>query len=453
MLWVYGSPDELRQLVNAAHRQGLAVIIDAVYNHLGPDGNYTGVFSPYYIRADHTTGWGQGMNFDGPQSAFLREFFIQNALHWIHEYHMDGLRLDATHAMVDDSARHFLAELTGRLQESVTDRRIHVIAEDNRNLATLIKPADEGGMGLSAVWSDDFHHQVRRLTAGDKDGNYADFQDHLVNLATTLNKGWLYSGQHAPFFGGPRGTSTDGLPLHRFVFFIQNHDQVGNRAFGDRLHHQIDAATYRAVSTLLLSLPETPLLFMGQEWATSAPFLYFTDHDEELGKSVREGRKEEFKSFLTFSGTENLPDPQAPETFRRSKIIWTEKLKEPHSSTWLYYQALSKWRRQAFGFGAPYREFSASVLSPKTLLLKRISRDGRRLLIVIQLQGDGKVDLTEHPSLRTSAPGWEVVLTSEEKTYAAEPQPIVNHIAGEAPLVEFSRPGAVIFKEKATSPS
>jgi maltooligosyltrehalose trehalohydrolase len=443
----YGSPDELRQLVNASHRAGLAVIVDAVYNHLGPDGNYTGVFSPFYTTSNHKTDWGQGMNFDGERSVHLREFFIQNALHWIHEYHMDGLRLDATHAMADNSARHFLAELVMRVKESTLGRRVHIIAEDNRNLATLIRPESEGGFGLTAVWADDFHHQVRRIAAGDHDGYYVDYSDQVEDLVETINKGWFYQGQPSVFLKGPRGTTSEGLPPHQFVFCIQNHDQVGNRAFGDRLHHQIDAPTYRAVSTLLLSAPETPLLFMGQEWATRSPFLYFTDHDEELGKAVREGRKEEFKSFLTFSGAQDLPDPQAPDTFRRSKLVWTEKLKEPHTSMWQFYQALIQWRRSEFGFGSPHSKYKAVAADKGTVLIRRTARDGGEVLIVVRLKGAGVIDLALHPDVVSTNKPWHVIITSEEKTYAPEPSAPVVHLTGPAPKIEFARPGAVILKE------
>ncbi len=449
----YGRPDDLRRLIDQAHRLGLAVFIDVVYNHLGPDGNYTGVYSPHYVTSRHQTAWGHALNFDGEQNSGTREFFIQNALHWIQEYHADGLRLDATHAIMDESHQPFLAELTSRIHEATKEeRKVHVIAEDNRNLVSLLRSPAEGGSGLSAVWSDDFHHQVRRITAGDHEGYYLDFSDRLSELVETLRGGWYYRGQYAPFFGGPRGSDPAGIALNRFVFFIQNHDQIGNRATGERLHHQISAELYRAVSALLLSLPEIPLLFMGQEWAASTPFLYYTDHAPELGRAVSEGRKEEFKAFTTFSGSD-IPDPQSAQTFERSKLNWSEKLKEPHESVWLFYVALLKWRREELQPWKEATDFQVEAIEPSTLVLKRFNRSGKAIWIILQMKnGAHTVDLSalthlEKPIDRT----WDVVHTSEEKAFAPDPEPPVIRLSAAAPVIEFSRPGAVILKERGRS--
>jgi maltooligosyltrehalose trehalohydrolase len=444
----YGSPDDLRRLVNAAHAAGLAVLLDVVYNHLGPDGNYTGVFSPYYVTQRHSSLWGHGLNFDGEHSAHVREFFFENALHWIQEYHLDGLRLDATHAIVDEGPRHFLAELSERVRSAAGARQVHLIAEDNRNAISLITPVSKKGMGLTAVWSDDFHHQIRRFLAGDADGYYMDYSERLEDLAVSLNKGWFYTGQNSAFFKAPRGSDPSGTDLERFVFFIQNHDQIGNRAHGDRLHHHVSPAIYRAASALLACAPQTPLLFMGQEWAASSPFLYFTDHDEELGKAVTKGRKEEFKSFRTFSG-QDVPDPQAPQTFQKSKLIWTEKMKEPHLSTWLFYRALLKLRRDEFPTDAAAAEWEAAAIGTSALRLVWRTPDAQRVWAVFQLKDAGKVDLSGHPALTDAAPReWKVLLTSEEKTYSPDPQPPLVQLSGAAPLITFSREGAVILKER-----
>ncbi len=444
----YGSSESLRRLVDTAHRLGLAVLIDVVYNHLGPDGNYLGCYSPYYVSERHKTGWGGALNFDGDQSGPVRDFFIQNALHWIHAYHFDGLRLDATHAIYDESSRPFLAELVARVHASTPDRIVHVMAEDNRNLVSLLKPFTEGGMGLTAVWSDDFHHQLRRFLAGDKEGYFADFTDDLSNIVTTLTQGWFYQGQYAPFFKGPRGTRTEETPLERFVFFIQNHDQTGNRAWGERLHHQITPAAYRAASALLLCAPETPLLFMGQEWAASTPFLYFTDHEEKLGQAVSQGRKAEFESFSTFKASKEIPDPQNLDTFLKSRLIWSEKMDEPHESVWLFYQALLKWRREELKPNPKTEEFAVTTLGPAALLLKRFSRTGQLLLILLQMKGAGAVDLTGHPYLDSKRfQEWDWVLSSEEASFCTDPMPPIIHLAGPAPVVEFARPGVVILRE------
>jgi maltooligosyltrehalose trehalohydrolase len=275
----YGTPDVLRRLVDTAHHLGLAVFLDVVYNHLGPEGNYLGTFSRYYFSDKHKSPWGQGLNFDGPKSSMVRQFFIENALHWVHEYHVDGLRLDATHAISDEDPRHFVAQLTARVRESA-GRPVYVIAEDHRNLAHMVRPEGEGGWGLDGVWADDFHHKVRVALAGDNEGYYRDYTGSMPNLARTLNRGWHFTGQYSAYLHEHRGTDPTGIPPRRFVFCIQNHDQIGNRALGDRLHHQIELSAYRAATVLLLCAPATPLLFMGQEWAATAPFLYFTDHPE-----------------------------------------------------------------------------------------------------------------------------------------------------------------------------
>jgi maltooligosyltrehalose trehalohydrolase len=260
----YGTPDDLRRLVDTAHRVGLGVIVDVVYNHLGPDGAYVSAFSPYYFTDRHKSPWGDGVNFDGPQSDHVRGFFIENALHWIDEYHVDGLRLDATHALQDDGERHFLAELATRVREEAGERGVVLIAEDERNLDQLIRGEEESGFGLNAVWSDDFHHEMRRLLAGDCEGYFRRFAGTTADLAETIRRGWFWAGQPAADGGEPRGSDPTGIPLQRFVFCLQNHDQVGNRAFGERLNHQVELAAFRAASAVLLCAPETPLIFMGE---------------------------------------------------------------------------------------------------------------------------------------------------------------------------------------------
>jgi malto-oligosyltrehalose trehalohydrolase len=246
----YGAPDDLRGLVDTAHRLGLVVVLDVVYNHFGPDGAYLPTFSSSYLSTQHRTPWGAAVNLDGEHSSQVRSFFIENALHWLTEYHFDGLRLDATHGFVDESPCHFVRELTASVRESISDRSVLLFAEDERNLNAIVRPFDQGGWGLDAVWSDDFHHQIRRLSAGDRDGYYQDLSGSTVDLATTLNRGWFYSGQHSDYLGEPRGTDPSGVPLNRMVFCIQNHDQVGNRPFGSRLHDRIDPALFRAAASL-----------------------------------------------------------------------------------------------------------------------------------------------------------------------------------------------------------
>ncbi|MCC6364068.1 MAG: malto-oligosyltrehalose trehalohydrolase [Bryobacterales bacterium] len=430
----YGTPDDLRRLVNAAHRLGLAVYLDVVYNHLGPDGAYQSTFSRFYYSTTHRSPWGAGINFDGPQSEAVRDYMIENALGWIHEYHFDGLRLDATHAIVDDSRRHILASIASAVHCSLEGgRKAMVVAEDVRNLASMLRPEREGGWGLDGAWSDDFHHQMRRAVAGDCDGYFQDFDGTAESIAVTARKGWFYTGQHASYFGGARGTETDGLTKDRFIFCIQNHDQIGNRAFGERLHHQIDEGAWRAASALLLMLPETPLLFMGQEWAATAPFLYFTDHHEELGRQVTEGRRREFRRFAAFADPETrerIPDPQSEGTFLRSRLDWEESRREPHAAVWRLYQRLLRLRR-----GLIPAEGTVTAAGDDSILVERTVKDGTPLLGVVRLRGSGAVSLP--PEGR-----WRVLFTTEDPPYVNESaSPPV--LAGQR--VEFSGAGAAVL--------
>jgi maltooligosyltrehalose trehalohydrolase len=292
----YGRPDDFRALVDQAHRHGLAVFLDVVYNHFGPDGAYANAFSRHYFTDAHRSPWGKGVNLDGVHSHDVRRFFIENALYWATEFHVDGLRLDATHALKDDSPTPFLADLAAAVG-AYAPRRVLLVAEDHRNLEALVRPLAAGGMGFDAVWADDFHHQARVHTAHDREGYYVDFTGSVHDLAETLRRGWFFRGQRSTYLSGARGTDPSGLLPRQFVVCIQNHDQVGNRADGARLHHEIDPSAYRALSTLLLLAPQTPLLFMGQEWAATTPFQFFTDHNAELGLMVTAGRREEFGAF------------------------------------------------------------------------------------------------------------------------------------------------------------
>jgi 1,4-alpha-glucan branching enzyme len=451
----YGRPDDLRRLVDRAHELGLAVYLDVVYNHLGPDGAYLSRFSPYYFSPRHQTPWGKAVNLDGEHSDMVRRFFIENALHWVREYHIDGLRLDATHALIDDSPRHFLAELSAHVH-GAAGRDVLVIAEDNRNLSHAIKPQADGGWGLDGVWADDFHHQMRRCLAGDCEGYFRDFTASISDLATIARRGWLYCGQYSEHFQGPRGTDPTGIPLHKFIICLQNHDQVGNRATGDRLHHHIRPATYRAAAALLLCVPETPLLFMGQEWAATTPFLYFSDHNRELGKRITAGRRNEFRHFSAFSDPEarqHIPDPQALSTFMASRLDWSEPDREAHRSVLQLYRALLHLRRTEPALqsadGAP---FEVAACEDALVLLRRpvAGTKARVLLAVIQLRGAGVVDLQSTdiaPQLRQlGVRAWEVVLSTEEPRFCPDPVPILADTSEPAPSVAFRRPGALILR-------
>jgi len=446
----YGCPDDLRALVNEAHRLGLAVHLDVVYNHFGPDGAYQGTFSRQYHSATQRTPWGSAINFDGAGSGPVRDYVIANAVAWITEYHLDGLRLDATHAIHDESARHILTALAEAVHQAARDagRVALVIAEEVRNLAHLVKPEAAGGAGLDAAWSDDFHHQLRRKLAGDADGYFGDYSGTTADLAITARQGWYYTGQHAGYFGGPRGTDPSGLAPARFVFFLQNHDQVGNRALGDRLHHAIPLAAFHAATTLLLVLPQTPLLFMGQEWAAGSPFLFFTDHHPELGRAVREGRRAEFARFAAFrdpAARARIPDPQAHDTFTASRLDWGEREREPHRSTLSLHRRLLELRRSEPALRSG--NCQVAELATDLLLLRREAPGGEALLALICLAGSAEADLQDHPMARLGAhQHWRVLFSSGEAAAPAGAQPI--RVTVEGPVLRFPEPGAVLLSAR-----
>lgn len=434
----YGRPDELRQFIDTAHGLGLAVLLDAVYNHLGPDGNYLHAFSPFYFNEAHHTPWGAALNYDGEYSTHVRAYFRENALYWLHEYHFDGLRLDATHAIMDDSDPHFLAELSDTIHATIPERRTVLIAEDDRNLARLPQPTARNGFGLDAVWSDDFHHQLRRGLAGDCESYYRDYTGTVADLATTLRQGWFYTGQLTPTKRRQRGTDPSGLSPRHFVICLQNHDQVGNRAFGERLHHQIDLSAYRAASALLLTAAQPPLLFMGQEWAASTPFLFFTDHDPKLGQLVTEGRRKEFQAFSQFADPairEQIPDPQAEATFRASVLDWSEGERSPHQKVRQLYQDLLQLRRTELS--GTHQEVTTS--GDGTILLRRENEAGATLLVVVALKPEQEVTLPAGP--------WQVILTTEDAPYTDHPRPVELDLRAEPLRIFFPGPAAVLLRQ------
>jgi maltooligosyltrehalose trehalohydrolase len=438
----YGTPDDLRGLVDAAHARGLAVIFDVVYNHLGPDGAHVYRFSPSFRTDQHQTPWGPGVNLDGPDSEIVRAFLLDNALHWIHEYHADGLRVDATHAMADDSPRPFLTELSDAVHTSVTDRHVLLIAEDERNEAALVTAVEHGGHGFDAVWADDLHHQVRRAIAGDCEGYFQSYSGTTQDIAETLRRGWFFTGQFCPHKNAPRGTVPIDIALSRFVVCLQNHDQIGNRALGERLHHQVDLSTYRALSALLLLAPETPLLFMGQEWAATSPYLYFTDHEPTLGRAITEGRRGEFAAFSSFSdpaARATIPDPQDRRTFEASRLRWHEQSEWPHEGVLRLYTALLHLRRELVRSGANTIEVDA--LDDDTLMMIRSCPDRTSTAIVVRLRGHGS---TAIPSSHTSR-AWHPVLTTEDVAFAHDGRPPVLVTTRDS-RIQFSRPSAIVMR-------
>lgn len=340
----YGGPDGLRLLVDACHRHGLAVYLDVVYNHLGPAGNYLGDYGPYFTDR-YRTPWGPAVNFDGPYSGEVRRYFIENALHWISDYHIDGLRLDAVHAIMDRSARPFLEELGSavhRLAERL-GRRVYVIAESDLNDPRVILPRVLGGYGLDGQWCDDFHHALHALLTGERSGYYRDYGS-FQELARSFREGYVYTGQYSAFRNRRHGDRPLLCRASQFVVFAQNHDQVGNRATGERLSALLDFDGLKLAAALVLLSPYLPLLFMGEEYGETAPFQYFTSHtDPKLADAIRKGRKKEFASF---GRQEQVPDPGEESTFCRSKLNRDLSRKGPHRALRSFYRELLRLRRE-----------------------------------------------------------------------------------------------------------
>lgn len=433
----YGTPNDFHRFVDEAHSREIAVYLDVVYNHLGPDGAYQAAFAPQFYTQKHKTLWGDGLNFDDEGRDQVRAYFIESALAWIYDYHVDGLRVDATDTIRDDSEPHFLTELTERVHQAARSlgREVFLIAEDARNERKVILPAAQGGHGFDAVWSDDFHHHMRHRLAGDSDGYYHDFDGTTESIAKTIQDGWFFTGQFATFHGHRRGTSPSGLSLASRVFCIQNHDQIGNRAFGDRLSSQISYPVWCAASALLLMSPEVPLLFMGQEWAAPEPFLFFTNHHDELGRLVTEGRRKEFSHFSAFADSANhetIPDPQNGETFRRSKLNWAVLQSAEHATCFQWYQTLLHIRKQLLSIA----DFQACRALNEKIIELDWKSSGGYFRAVVAIEGPAA----------TSEPLWRdmtMVLASEDSRFIQDLRSVDRQ--SETGTLTFERAGAVLL--------
>ena len=340
----YGHPEELKELVNTCHEQGLAVLLDVVYNHLGPAGNYLPPFGPYFTSR-HTTPWGDAVNFDGPGSDQVRRFFIDNALMWLGDYHFDGLRIDAVHAIFDASAVHFLEQLAGEVKqlEARLGRHLVLIAESDLNDPRVVRPSQVGGYGLDAQWNEDFHHALHAALTGEKQGYYADFGG-LAPLAKVLGNNLVYDGCYSVYRRSIHGRPAIDLSGHQMIGCLQNHDQVGNRAQGERTSHLLSTDQLKVCAALVLTSPFVPMLFQGEEWGASTPFYYFTAHeDPELAEAVRQGRRSEFSAFDW--PAEDIPDPQSLDTFENSRLNWDEPRLKPHTEILDWHIELIRLRK------------------------------------------------------------------------------------------------------------
>jgi malto-oligosyltrehalose trehalohydrolase len=336
----YGRPEDLKRLVQACHARGLAIFLDVVYNHFGPDGNYLGIYAPSFFTERHRTPWGAAINFDSAESRPVRNFFVENALYWLEEFHFDGLRFDAVHAIKDDSAEHILNEIATTVRRRFGgERAIHLVLENDDNQAKYLVRAGDAPALYTAQWADDIHHTLRVAATGTSDGYYADYADRPAELlGRALAEGFAYQGEpSAHRDGAMRGESSAHLPPTAFIDFIQNHDQVGNNAFGTRLAAQASEAALHAVTAIYLLAPHVPMLFMGEEWGSRQPFCYFCDFSGDLAGAVREGRRREFAKFAEFQDPaqrERIPDPGADSTFTQSVLDWNS-IDEPEHAVWL----------------------------------------------------------------------------------------------------------------------
>lgn len=340
----YGRPEDFKALIEAAHARGLMVLLDVVYNHFGPDGNYLHALAPSFFTDRHATPWGAAINFDGPDSSPVRAFFIENALYWLTEFHLDGLRLDAVHAIRDDSPVHILDELAERVRAACPDRHIHLVLENEENHARhLERDADGAARRYTAQWNDDVHHVLHVAATGEGEGYYADYRGDTAKLARALAEGFAFQGEVMPYRGHPRGETSAHLPPAAFVAFAQNHDQIGNRAFGERLAALAPPQAVRACAAVLLLAPQIPMLFMGEEWAATQPFLFFCDFGAGLAEAVREGRRAEFARFPAFADPESrarIPDPLAPATVAASTLRWEERDAAPHAEALAWHRRI-----------------------------------------------------------------------------------------------------------------
>lgn len=417
---LYGHPDDFRRFVDRAHALGLGVILDVVYNHLGPDGNYLTQFSPGYFSDSYKCDWGDALNFDDEASAPVREYFISNAGYWIDEFHCDGLRLDATQMIFDKSNRHILADITLRVREAAKGRGTYIVGENESQHANLLRPIEEGGYGLDALWNDDFHHTAIVAMTGRNEAYYTDYYGSPQEFISSLKWGFLFQGQRSKWNRSRRGTPCLDLKSAHFVNFLQNHDQIANAQWGRRVHTLTSAAKYRALTALLLLSPNTPMLFQGQEFAATTPFFYFADHNPELAIAVANGREtflSQFPSIASGDLAQLIPNPEFEDTFTRCKLDFADR--EKNNEVLLLHRDLLQMRREDPLIGNAERgTFDGAVLSSSAFLIRFFGPDNNDRLLLINLGAQLHFDPAPEPLL---APPlgclWETAWTSEDPRY------------------------------------
>lgn len=417
----YGDADAFRRFVDTAHTLGLGVILDVVYNHLGPDGNYLPAFSDTYFTDRYKTDWGAPINYDGPGSREVREFFIGNACYWTAEFHVDGLRLDATQHIYDEGPVHIVAELSQRVRETAGHRKIVLIAENEPQHVVCVTPVERGGYGLDAMWNDDFHHTARVALTGRREAYYTDYRGQPQEFLSAIKRGFLYQGQRYHWQKKPRGSVISSQPAHALVIFTQNHDQVANTLSGERLPTITHPARYRALTALMLLAPATPMLFMGQEFGASTPFLYFADHcDALLAGSVYKGRKEflaQFPSYGSVDAQEAVPNPCELSTFECSKLDLSERA--THAPLYFFHQDLLRLRRVDPLIARQDRtRLDGAVLGLEALVLRFFGDEENDRLLVVNLGIDREYIPAPEPLLAPLDGGaWQLVWSSDAPRY------------------------------------
>lgn len=410
---LYGEPDDFRRFVDHAHSQGMGVILDVVYNHIGPDGNYLKNFATDYFTDRHKNEWGEAINFDGENSDAVREFFVTNAGYWIDEFHIDGLRLDATHQIFDCSREHILSAIARRVRESARGRSAVVIAENEFQEARIVRPLDQGGYGIDGLWNDDFHHSAMVAMTGRREAYYADYLGSPQELVSAIKRGTLFQGQYHSWRQRRWGTPALGIRYSTFVHYLQNHDQIANSGRGLRIHQVASPGVCRAMTALLLLGPETPMLFQGQEFAASSPFLFFADHKPDLAKLVQKGRAEFLSQFSNLA----LDPPSDPSTFERSKLDHSEHLSHPEAC--FLHQDLIALRREDPVFSMQRPDgVDGAVLGDHCFVLRFFASEGEDRILLLNLDADLCLHQAPEPLLAPpEGKEWQLLWSSENPRY------------------------------------
>jgi maltooligosyltrehalose trehalohydrolase len=427
---LYGRPDDFRRFVDHAHHLGIGVLLDVVYNHLGPDGNHLKAFAPAWFSQKHETDWGEAINFDGPDAGPVREFFLTNAAYWIDEYHLDGLRLDATQNIYDDSpGEHILAGISRVARQAAGTRSVVLIAENEPQHTRLVRPRETGGYGLDGLWNDDFHHSAHVTLTGRSEAYYTDYRGTPQEFISTAKYGYLWQGQWYRWQKQPRGTPALDLSPAVFITFLDNHDQVANSSLAWPCHRLTAPGRFRALTALLLLGPGTPMLFQGQEFASSSPFYYFADHNPELAPRVSNGRREFMVQFASLANPDKaprLPDPHDPATFERSKLCLEEI--DRHAWAVALHRDLIRLRRQTptFRITRP-RQVDGAVLGPEAFVLRFFGPEGDDRLLLVNLGRDLSLEVMPEPLLApTAGKGWQLIWSSEDPAYGGGGVPDLN---------------------------